>query len=96
MGTVLTVSDARAKIYLGQTVKVDGASIAPNIASELAWTVLAAPSDSAIKTESLQDASSATPTFTPDRLGTYTLQLSGKDNGVSSAVVVLIEALDAP
>lgn len=95
-GPVLTVSDARAKLYLGQTAKIDGLSVAPGISSAYAWKVLAAPFESTIKTESLEGASTATPLFKPDLLGTYTLQVTGEKDGVSSSVVVLIEAIDAP
>jgi len=95
-GPVLTVSDARAKLYLGQTAKVDGPSVAPGIASGYAWKVIAAPFESAITTESLEGGSTATPLFKPDRLGAYTLQVTGEKDGVSSSVVVLIEAIDAP
>ena len=43
-GPTLTISSSRAKLYLGQTAKIDGATIAPEIVSKLAWTVVAAPS----------------------------------------------------
>jgi MYXO-CTERM domain-containing protein len=95
-GPVLTVSNARAKIYLGQTAKIDGAAVAPNITSDFSWTVIDAPYESAIKTASIEGATSATPSFKPDRLGGYTLQVSGKKNGVGSSVIVLVEAIDAP
>jgi len=95
-GPVLTISDTRSKVYLGQTAKLDGARIAPNITTEIAWKVVAAPQESAITTESLHDASTSTPSFTPDRLGTYTLQVSGSKDGVATSVIVLIEAVDAP
>lgn len=95
-GPVLTISDSRGKVYLGQTAKIDGASVAPNITANAKWVVVAAPSDSAIKSESLQGADSTSPSFKPDVLGQYTLQLSGDKDGVSSSVVVLIEAIDAP
>jgi hypothetical protein len=95
-GPVLTISDSRSKVYLGQTAKIDGASVAPNITANAKWVVLAAPSESTIKTESLQGADSTSPSFKPDVLGQYTLQMSGDKDGVSSSVVVLIEAIDAP
>ncbi|AKU94970.1 hypothetical protein AKJ09_01634 [Labilithrix luteola] len=90
------MSTTRAKLYLGQTAKVDGASVAPNITANIAWTVLDAPFESAVKTETLRDAASSTPSFEPDVLGTYSLQVSGENEGVSSSVIVLIEAIDAP
>ncbi|AKU93634.1 hypothetical protein AKJ09_00298 [Labilithrix luteola] len=90
---MLTLSESRNKLYLGQTAKLDGASIAPNITANAKWVVLAAPSDSAIKTESLQGADTTSPSFKPDVLGQYTLQVS---DGVSSSVLVLIEAIDVP
>lgn len=94
-GPVLTVSDARAKLYLGQTAKIDGPGVAPGISSAYAWKVIAAPFESTITTESLEGASTATPLFKPDRLGAYTLQVTGEKDGVSSSVVVLVEAIDA-
>mgnify|MGYP001056000228 CR=1 FL=1 len=95
-GSVLTVSDARAKLYLGQSAKIDGPSVAPGISSAYAWKVIAAPFESTITTESLEGASTATPLFKPDLLGAYTLQVTGQKDGVSSSVVVLIEVIDAP
>ena len=38
----------------------------------------------------------ATPSFKPDVLGAYTLQVSGKKDGQVSSVLVYIEAVDAP
>jgi hypothetical protein len=95
-GPVLTISESRAKIYLGQTARVDGAAVAPNVTTDLVWTVVAAPNESAIATASIQGANTATPTFVPDRLGSYTLQLSGKKDGATTSVLVFIEAIDAP
>ncbi len=96
-GPTLTVSSSRAKLYLGQTAKIEGATIAPEITSKHAWTVVAAPSESAITTESVQGAASPTTSFKPDRLGSYTLQLSGeKADGASASVLVILEAIDAP
>jgi hypothetical protein len=96
-GPTLTVSTSRAKLYLGQTAKIEGATIAPEITSKHAWTLVAAPSNSAIKTESIQNAATASSSVTPDRLGLYTLQLSGtKADGASASVLVILEAIDAP
>ena len=96
-GPTLTVSTSRAKLYLGQTAKIEGAKIAPEITSKLVWTVVAAPSASAITTASIQDAATASPSLVPDRLGLYTLQLSGeKADGAVASVLVIIEAIDAP
>ncbi len=96
-GPTLTVSSSRAKLYLGQTAKIEGATIAPEIVSKLAWTVVAAPSESTITTASIQGAASPSPSFKPDRLGSYTLQLSGeKADGAVASVLVILEAIDAP
>lgn len=96
-GPTLTVSSSRAKLYLGQTAKIEGATIAPEIVNKLAWTVVAAPSESTITTESIQGAASPSPSFRPDRLGSYTLQLSGeKADGAVASVLVILEAIDAP
>ena len=96
-GPTLTISSSRAKLYLGQTAKIDGATIAPEIVSKLAWTVVAAPSESAITNESIQQAATASPSFKPDRLGSYTLQVSGeKADGAEASVLVIVEAIDAP
>lgn len=95
-GPVLTVSTARAKLYLGQTAKIDGAAVAPGITTDIAWSVVAAPFGSAITVASVQGATTATPSFKPDLLGAYTLQISGRKDGVATSVLVFIEALDAP
>lgn len=95
-GPVFTVSEARAKIYLGQTAKIDGATLAPGITSNISWSVVAAPSGSAITAATLQGATSASPSFKPDLLGGYTLQISGSKDGVTASVLVFIEAVDAP
>jgi MYXO-CTERM domain-containing protein len=96
-GPTLTVSTSRAKLYLGQSVKIEGATIAPEIASKFVWTVIAAPSASAVTTASIQDAATVSPSLKPDRLGLYTLQLSGeKADGAVASVLVIIEAIDAP
>ncbi len=65
-------SRTRAKIYLGQTMKIAGATIAPSITKQHAWTVVGAPTDSAITTASLENATTASPMLKPDRLGTIT------------------------
>lgn len=88
-GPTVTVSESRAKVYLGQKAVVDGAAVAPGLTS---WTVINAPFQSAITTASLQDAASASPSFTPDLLGSYTLQATGGD----TTVLVFVEAIDAP
>lgn len=93
---MLTVSDARAKIYLGQTARIDGAKVAPGIGTDISWTVVAAPFGSTITAASLQDATSASPSFKPDLLGGYTLQISGRKDGATASVLVFIEAIDAP
>ena len=96
-GPTLTVSDSRAKLYLGQTAKIDGAAVAAEITSKHAWTVVAAPSESAITTATIQDAATPSPSIKPDRLGAYTLQLSGENaDGAAASVLVIIEAIDAP
>jgi MYXO-CTERM domain-containing protein len=95
-GPELTVSDVRAKIYLGQTARIDGTKLAPGITTDIAWTVVNAPFGSAITAASVQDATSASPTFKPDLLGGYTLQISGRKDGVTASVLVFIEAIDAP
>lgn len=95
-GPVLTLSEARAKVYLGQTARLDGARLAPGITSGFTWKVIAAPSESTVKTEALQEATTATPSFQPDVLGMYSLQVSGTKDGVDSSVVVFVEAIDAP
>jgi hypothetical protein len=93
----LTVSSTRAKLYLGQSAKIDGAAIAPDIVTKFAWAVVATPSASAIKNESIQDAATASPSIKPDRLGLFTLQLSGeKADGAVASVLVILEAIDAP
>ena len=97
VGPTLTISNTRAKIYLGQTAKLDGAAIAPEIIAKHAWTVVAAPSDSAVKNDSLQGATTASPAVKPDRLGLFTLQLSGETkDGAAASVLVHVEAIDAP
>jgi MYXO-CTERM domain-containing protein len=95
-GPVLTVSDKRSKAFLGQTVKVDGAAVAPNITADFVWKVIAAPSESAVKTETIQDATTGSPSFKPDVLGLYSLEVSGTKDGVASSVILFVEALDAP
>jgi len=93
----LTISTTRAKLYLGQSAKIEGASVAPEIVAKLAWTVVTAPSESTISNESIEGATTAAPLFKPDRLGHYTLQLSGeKADGSAASVLVFLEALDAP
>jgi len=96
-GPTLTVSTSRAKLYLGQTAKIDGPAVAAEITSKHTWTVVAAPSESAITTSAIQDAATASPSIKPDRLGLYTLQLSGENaDGAAASVLVIIEAIDAP
>jgi hypothetical protein len=95
-GPAITVSGARAKIYLGQTAKIDGASVAAGITTDISWTVLTAPFGSTITAASLQDATTASPTFKPDLLGGYTLQINGRKDGAPASVIVFIEAIDAP
>jgi len=97
VGPTLTISSTRAKIYLGQTAKLDGASIAPDIVAKHAWTVVAAPSGSSVGNEAIQDATTPSPTIKPDKLGLFTLQVSGETkDGASASVLVHLEALDAP
>jgi hypothetical protein len=95
-GPVLTVSTVRAKLYLGQTAKIDGAAVAPGITTDIAWSSVAAPFGSAITLASLQGATTATPSFKPDLLGQYTFQISGRKDGATTSVLVFIEAVDAP
>ena len=95
-GPELTISATRAKLYLGQTAKFDGAALAPNAVTDITWQVVFAPSESKITTADLANATTATPSFKPDVMGAYTLQVSGKKDGQVSSVLVYIEAVDAP
>lgn len=94
-GPTFTISDTTAKVYLGQTARLDGAAIAPGVTG-LTWTVVFASSGSSLTTASLQDAATATPSFTPDVLGAFTLQGVGTKNGVAATVLVFVEAVDTP
>jgi len=94
-GPTFTVSDTRAKLYLGQTAQLDGAALAPEVTG-LTWTVVFAPSGSAVTTVSVQDSTTASPRFTPDRLGAYSLQGAGTKDGAAFTVVVFVEALVTP
>lgn len=94
LGPTLTISETEATLYLGQTARLDTEAIAGGIASPT-WTVVRAPSLSAITTASLEGAATATPSFVPDVLGTFTLRVSGTRDGVLAEVLVFVEAVDA-
>jgi len=91
-----TISETRTKIYFGQTAKLDGAAIAPSAVTDIAWELIFAPGDSKLTTANLADANTATPRFTPDVFGGYTLRVTGKKDGQTSSVFVYVEAIDAP
>ena len=95
-GLETTISESRTKIYFGHTARIDGAAIAPNAVTDIVWELVFAPSDSKLTTASLADAATATPHFTPDVLGGYTLRVTGRKDGQASSVFVYVEAVDAP
>ncbi|RYZ57728.1 MAG: hypothetical protein EOP08_16895, partial [Proteobacteria bacterium] len=64
--------------------------------TDIVWELVFAPGDSKLTTASIADAATATPHFTPDVLGGYTLRVTGNKDGVASSVFVHIEAIDAP
>lgn len=56
-----------------------------------AWWLVARPPGSALASGDLQHATTATPTFTPDVVGTYIFRLQVSDGAISDADNVLIE-----
>lgn len=55
------------------------------------WWLVARPPDSALTSDVLQDATTATPTFTPDVVGSYIFRLSVSDGAAGDADNVLVE-----
>jgi hypothetical protein len=75
-GTVTSVP-LGTSVYLGQKATLDGTGSTPTVnqGGTYLWTVGKVPTGSTIASASLIGATSATPSFTPDVLGEYTLIL---------------------
>jgi hypothetical protein len=92
-GTVTAVA-SDVSVYLGQTAKLDGSqSTTTEGTLAYVWTVLNAPTGSNITSASLTGAGSATPSFTPDVLGTYTLKLVVSAFGAQDQIPVHVNAV---
>lgn len=82
-------------VMLGAEVELDGTSSSDPEGAQLAfaWEITTAPQDS---TASLQDASTANPTFTPDLAGDYTLTLVVSDGDLDANDTVVITVTEEP
>ena len=85
-------------VWLGQIAQLDASSSTATPATTItyAWTVESAPAGSTITTASLQNASSAKPSFVPDVDGNYSLKVTATANGVPDSKTVTVKAFVAP
>ena len=60
------------------------------------WTLVSKPAASGLTNASIQDATTATPSFTPDVAGIYVLRLDVSDGALSDFAQVLVKANVAP
>jgi hypothetical protein len=83
-------------VMVGQLVTLNGTASSDPDGDQITyhWTVLQIPSGSAIATSSLSSSTGPMPTFTPDVVGTYLIELfvaDGKVNSGSDQITVLAE-----
>jgi VCBS repeat-containing protein len=87
-------------VQLGNAVNLNGtASHDPDNGPQpltFQWTFVSKPSTSGLTNASIQDATTATPHFTPDVAGIYVLRLDVSDGEASSFAQVLVKANVAP
>jgi hypothetical protein len=82
--------------YLGQSVALDGSSSTGPNGFTYSWVVKAVPAGSAIATSSLAGATTAKPTFVPDKPGAYALTLTITAGAATSSVDVAATVVDPP
>lgn len=94
----VTANAASGSIYLGQIAQLDSSSSSsvPPAPITYAWTVESVPAGSVVATASVIGASSAHPSFTPDKAGAYSLKVTATSAGVSNAKTVTITVVAAP
>lgn len=83
-------------VYPGQTAKLDGTPSTGSGTLTYAWTVTGTPVGSTITTGSLTGAATATPSFVPDKLGVYGLELTVTSNGLTSKAQTTATVVDPP
>ena len=92
------VADAGANqtVILGAVATLDGSeSYDPDgDALTYAWSFVGLPSGSAVDTSSLDSSTSATPSFTPDVVGDYTLALTVSDGLATSTDETVVTAYE--
>jgi len=91
--TTVTAVAPNVSVYYPQAVRLDATGSQGAGSLTYAWTIASAPPGS---TASLADASSATPTLQPDRVGTYTLTLTVTSGGQSGTANVTVTVVDPP
>lgn len=77
---------ADVTVYYGSAVTLDASK---STGTDFIWTVTSVPAGSAVTTASLNGATSATPSFQPDAVGTYVLGVSAGGGTASVAVHVV-------
>ena len=86
--------DAKANdldVYVQQTATLDATASTPSSAT-FSWQLASAPAGSNVTTASIANATTATPSFVPDVLGTYVLTLNVTSGGASSTKNVNVRA----
>jgi hypothetical protein len=81
-------------VYFGRPARLDGSKSTTTAGTlSFVWTVVSTPSGSRVTTNTLMGATSTTPTFQPDVLGVYKLELVVTALGVSNSTLVSLDAI---
>ena len=93
---VAQAAAAVVNVYFPAAVTLDASGSTGPGALVFAWEMLTPAAGSALTTASLAGAKTATPSFTPDRIGTYVLRLTVTGGAATSTLNVDANVIDPP
>jgi hypothetical protein len=94
----VTIVAPDVTVYVSQPAKLDASmTTGPSMGSPItfSWTVTMVPTGSMVTTQNLLGATTATPSFTPDVLGDYSVSLTATSGGAMATHVVTVHAVNA-
>jgi hypothetical protein len=94
----ISVVAPNVTVYVSQVANLNASATgAPADSGSVmySWVVTTAPSGSTVNTASLQNPATATPSFSPDIVGTYTLTVTVTSGGLTATQTVTVQAVNA-